>query len=56
MPALDGLWRPIFLFCLMRVMSFAMGEGGVSQFIACKCFIGSVVLDFAGAVVDDLDT
>ena len=23
---LDGLWRPVFLFCMMRVMSFVMGE------------------------------
>ena len=41
-------------FCVMRVMSFVMGEG-VSQFIICKCAIGSVVLGFAGDVVDDLD-
>ena len=44
------------VFCVMRVMSFAMGEGGVSQFIVCKFVIGSNVLGFAGRVVDDLDT
>ena len=57
MSALDGLWRPVFcVFCVMRMMPFAMGEGGVSQFIVCKCVIDSAVLGFAGDVVDDLDT
>ena len=40
---------------MLRVMPFAMGEH-VSQFIVCKCVDGSVVLDFAGGVVDDLET
>jgi hypothetical protein len=51
-----GCGGPFFLFCVMRVMSFAMGEGGVSQFIVCKCVIDSVVLCFAGGVVDNIDS
>ena len=36
-----------FVFCVMRVMSFAMGEI-VSQFIVYKCVVGSSALGFAG--------
>jgi len=43
-----------FKFCVMRVMSFVMEED-VSQFIVCKCVVGSVVFRFCGDVVDDLD-
>ena len=43
------------VLCVMRVMSFKVGEG-VSQFIVCKFVISSVVLGFAGGVVDDLGT
>ncbi len=52
---LDGLWRPVFyVFCVMRVMSFALGEG-VSQIIFCKCVFCSVVSRFARVAVDDFD-
>ena len=44
-----------FVFCVMRVMSFGMGEGGVSQFVVCKCVVCSVVLCFAGDVVGYFD-
>jgi hypothetical protein len=55
MSVLDGLWRPVFyVFYVMRVMAFVMEERCVLQFIACGCFVGSVVLGFAGDVVDDL--
>jgi len=55
MSVLDGLWRPIFVFCVMKVMSFTRVEG-VSQYIVCRCVVVSVVLGFAGDVLDDLDT
>ena len=42
------------MLCVMRVISFVMGEG-VSQYIVCKCVVGSIVLGFAGNVVDDLE-
>jgi len=49
MSVLDGLWRPVFyVFYVMRVMAFVMEERCVLQFIACGCFVGSVVLGFAG--------
>jgi len=55
MSVLDGLWRPVLLvFCVMRVMSFAIGEG-VSQIIVCKRVVCSVVSDFAGSAVGDFD-
>ena len=55
MSVLDGLWRPVcFLFCVMRVMSFAMGEG-VSQIIVCKCIVCSMVSSFAGDAFVDFD-
>ena len=43
------------VFCVMRVMCFTRVEG-VSQYIVCKCVVVPVFLDFAGGVVDDLDT
>ena len=50
-----GCGGPFFVFCAMRVMTFAMGER-VSQLIVCKCVYGFVVLGFAWVMVDDLDT
>ena len=49
MSVLDGLWRPVFF--VMRVMSFATGEG-VSQIIVCKCVVCSVVSGFARDAVN----
>ena len=43
-----------FVFCVMRVMSFAMGNG-VSQIIICKCVVCAVVSGFAGDAVGDFD-
>ena len=55
MSLLDGLWRPgFFVFCVMRVMSFVMGED-VSQIIVCKCVVCSVVLGFARDAFVDFD-
>jgi hypothetical protein len=39
----------------MRVMLFAIVEI-VSQFLVCDSVVVSVVVGFAGGVVDDLDT
>ena len=44
----------LFVFCVMRVMSFVIEEC-VLRFIVCRCVSGSVVLGFAGGVADDLD-
>ena len=52
-----GVWF-FFVFCVMRVMSFAMGEG-VSQVVFCGCVVCSVVSGFAGDagdVVCDFDS
>ena len=55
MSVLDGLWRPVFcVFCVMRVMLFAVG-GGVSRFIVCKCVVCFVVSNFVSGVVVDID-
>ena len=55
MSVLDGLWRPVFLcVCVMRVMSFARGEG-VSHITVCKCVVCCVVSGFAGDAVGDFD-
>jgi hypothetical protein len=55
MSVLDGLWRPVFcVFCVMRVMFFAMGEG-VSHITVCKCVVCCVVSGFAGDAVGDFD-
>ena len=55
MSVLHGLWRPVVCaLCVMRVMSFAMGEG-VSQIIVCKCVVCSVVSGLARDAVDDFD-
>ncbi len=43
-----------FFFCVIRVMSFAMGEG-VSHIIVCKCVVCSVDLGFAGDAVGEFD-
>ena len=43
------------VFCVMRVMLFAVVEI-VLQFLVCDCVVVSVVVGFAGGVVDDLDT
>ena len=42
------------MFCVTRVMPFAMGEG-VSQIIVCKCVVCSVVSGFAGGPAGDFD-
>jgi hypothetical protein len=56
MSVLDGLWRPVFLvFCVMRVMSFAIEEG-VSWVIFCGCVVCSVVTGFAGDAVGDFNS
>ena len=43
-----------FLFCVRRVMFFVI-KVCVLQFIVCKRVAGSVVLEFAGGMVNDLD-
>ena len=55
MSVLDGPWRLVFcVFCVTRVMSFAMGED-VSEIVVCKRVVCSVVLGFAGDAVVDFD-
>ena len=50
-----GCWRAVLcLFCVMRVMSFVIGEC-VLLFIVYKCVDGSIDLCIAGGEVDDLD-
>ena len=50
-----GCDGPFFLFCVMRVMLFAIVEI-VSQFLVCDCVVVFVAVGFSGDVVDDLDT
>jgi hypothetical protein len=55
MSVLDGLWRlGFFMFCVVRVMLFAMGEG-VPQFIVYKCVVCSMVSGVARDAVVDFD-
>ena len=49
-----GFGGLFFFICVMRMMSFAMGEG-VSQILVCKCVVCSVVSGFAGDAVGNFD-
>ena len=55
MAVLDGLWRPVFVYCVMKVMMlFGMGDG-ISQFIVCECVVCCVVSNFSRDDVVDID-